>query len=147
MALKFLKHPFVCLQCGTGLQAAGGQAAAADEEALPRRQPPPAAAALPPGGLHFHPQAQVQSRVQEACSLETLVPVRTLLPPPLLFRFLLLLWWIYLWTYRCVQPHLFNSKHLGWDFRTGCWLKSKGIYLCWDVIIIPRTTKNTLKKK
>lgn len=64
-------------QCGIGLQAAGGQTAASNEEALPHRGhvlPPPA---LPPGGLHLHAETQVQSRLQEARSLETLVLVRT----------------------------------------------------------------------
>ena len=63
------------LQCGAGLQTAGGQAAASNEEAVPARGvwfPP---AALPPGGLHLHAQTQVQSRLQEAPALETLVPL------------------------------------------------------------------------
>lgn len=65
------------LQCGAGLQAAGGQAAAADEEAVPYGGRPLRPAALPPGGLHLHPKTQVQSWLQEARSLETLVPVKT----------------------------------------------------------------------
>lgn len=64
------------VQCGAGLQAAGGQAAAADEEAVPRGGRPLLLSALPPGGLHLHPQTQVQSRLQEARALETLVPVK-----------------------------------------------------------------------
>lgn len=63
-------------QCGAGLQAAGGQAAAVDEEAMPYRGEPLPPAALSPGALHLHSKTQVQSRVQKACSLETLVPVK-----------------------------------------------------------------------
>lgn len=63
------------LQCGAGLQAAGGQAAAADEETVPYRGRPLSPAALPPGGFHLHPKTQVQSWLQEARALETLVPV------------------------------------------------------------------------
>lgn len=61
------------LQCGAGLQAAGGQAAAAHEETLPHGRNPLPPFDLPRGGLHLHPQTQVQIRLQEACSLETLV--------------------------------------------------------------------------
>lgn len=64
-------------QCGVGLQAAGGQAAAVDEEAMPYRGEPLPPAALSPGALHLHSKTQVQSRVQKACALETLVPVKT----------------------------------------------------------------------
>lgn len=63
-------------QCGAGLQAAGGQAAATDEEALSHRGNPLPGPALLPGGLLLHAQTQVQSRLQEACSLETLVPLK-----------------------------------------------------------------------
>lgn len=64
------------LQCGAGLQTAGGQAAASHEEAVPHRGAAVPASALPPGGLHLDPQTQVQNRVQEARTLETLVPMR-----------------------------------------------------------------------
>lgn len=63
------------MQRRVGLQAAGGQAAATDEEALPYRGQSLSPAALPTGGLHLHPQTQVQRGLQEACALETLVPV------------------------------------------------------------------------
>lgn len=63
-------------QCGAGLQAAGGQAAAVDEAPVSHRGVPPPGSALHPGhGLLLHPQAQVQTRVQEARALETLVPL------------------------------------------------------------------------
>lgn len=75
--LLIVWFPVSVLQCGAGLQAAGGQAAAADDEALPYAGRPLRLPALPPGGLHLHPETQVQSRLQEARSLETLVPVRT----------------------------------------------------------------------
>lgn len=64
------------MQRRVGLQAAGGQAAATDEEAVPYRGQPLAPAALPTGGLHLHPQTQVQRGLQEARTLETVVPVR-----------------------------------------------------------------------
>lgn len=60
-----------------GLQTAGGQAAAADEEAMPYRGQSLPPAALPTGGLHLHPQTQVQRGLQEARTLETVVPVKT----------------------------------------------------------------------
>lgn len=63
------------MQRRVGLQAAGGQAAAADEEAVPYRGQSLPPAALPTGGLHLHPQTQVQRGLQEARALETLVPV------------------------------------------------------------------------
>lgn len=67
----------VPLQCGARLQAAGGQAAATNEEALPYRRHPLRPPVLSPGGLHLHPKTQVQTWLQEACSLETLVSVKT----------------------------------------------------------------------
>lgn len=72
------------MQRRVGLQAAGGQAAATDEEALPYRGQSPPPAALPTGGLHLHPQTQVQRGLQEACTLETVVPVERRDSPPLL---------------------------------------------------------------
>lgn len=74
------------MQRRVGLQAAGGQAAATDEEAVPYRGQPLAPAALPTGGLHLHPQTQVQRGLQEARTLETVVPVerRDSPPPPVL---------------------------------------------------------------
>lgn len=83
------------LQCGAGLQAAGGQAAAADDEALPYAGRPLRLPALPPGGLHLHPKTQVQSWLQEARSLETLVPVKTRNRqphPPLMHRIYASVW-------------------------------------------------------
>lgn len=64
------------LQCGARLQAAGGQAAAANEEALPYGGRPLRPLVFPPGGLHLHPETQVQTWLQEARSLETLVSVK-----------------------------------------------------------------------
>lgn len=72
------------MQRRVGFQAAGGQAAATDEEALPYRGQSLPPAALPTGGLHLHPQTQVQRGLQEARALETLVPVERRDPPALL---------------------------------------------------------------
>lgn len=90
MALRsasLLSDLIICalMQCRVGLQAAGGQATATDEEAVPHRGQPLPPAALPAGGLHLHPQTQVQRGLEEACALETLVPVerRDSAPPPL----------------------------------------------------------------
>lgn len=63
------------LQCGAGLQAAGGQATALDDETLPPGQPTMPCSALLQRSVHIHTEAQVQDRVQKACSLETLVPL------------------------------------------------------------------------
>lgn len=84
---ELLSDLIICalMQRRVGLQAAGGQAAATDEEAVPHRGQPLAPAALPTGGLHLHPQTQVQRGLQEACPLETVVPVeRRDSPPPVL---------------------------------------------------------------
>lgn len=84
---QLLSDLIICalMQRRVGLQAAGGQAAATDEEAVPYRGQPLAPAALPTGGLHLHPQTQVQRGLQEACTLETVVPVeRRDSPPPVL---------------------------------------------------------------
>lgn len=98
------------LQCWTGLQAAGGQVAAADEEAVPYWGGPLRSAALPPGGLHLHPQTQVKSWLQEARSLETLVPVKTQDHLPL--------------RYRCTgftRPY-FSGLFIGFCFIISTWL-------------------------